>query len=651
MTALPPVLALAIAFLVIILFKTGQPIVALITIGAVVITTPVSLWLWRESTPPRITMFQVRIASIVSAIAVALVWDISGAVDQFAAGRFLLAWILTGLGSAVPIGVALAFVLPWIRDAFESEPGAFRGRIRGIDGPGVRAPAPVYLLGLLVSGAVVVLAGYVLNPRSGTFARALLTMLYLFPIQLVVLAIAMIVFKPTMGSATTHRSVAAGFRRRERESRGQYTGLRDDYVHNLKSIEDHPLQRFATPMSPARALDVALNTLRRDGVVLADVWPRLAGIVPTSVWRADQRLNWWIALSRLWVSTALGTIVTFVVTPAMPLEARLVAIGVGVIAGAWALLAGRSQVYRAYRARATAFDVHRFDLVRALHLPEPRTQSEFIRLGGRLDGNEEFEPMELNWSIAHSATHPRPDNDESLWNERRPAVTADMRAEFDKLQHSIAEQLRRIHTPEIAPVHLQRLSADVANAVLPMIRSELAKSIAKLRNELTTSIQESVKMEMTGPALVNFTGFLVIAPIDPGTGTLRTESGRILTTPGILQVTIAVIADPRARDAMSERGGSGESFFILEPIHIDGGTTSSPAPFDLVVDSATLHPTPHRHAMQVEPTDGAGQVTLALEVPDTAGLYEGWLQLFQNGRLIQAVVLTVDTLAPSKAAE
>lgn len=47
--------------------------------------------------------------------------------------------------------------------------------------------------------------------------------------------------------------------------------------------------------------------------------------------------------------------------------------------------------------------------------------------------------------------------------------------------------------------------------------------------------------------------------------------------------------------------------------------------------------------MRVTRPHGEHKATLTLDLPDTSGVHEAWLQLFQAGRLVQAIVLAVDT--------
>ena len=145
---------------------------------------------------------------------------------------------------------------------------------------------------------------------------------------------------------------------------------------------------------------------------------------------------------------------------------------------------------------------------------------------------------------------------------------------------------------------------------------------------------------MTGPSLVNFTGFLAVHPLDES-NLFPTENGKIVASPGTtLRLAISVLQEGRAGTAGPERAADGEPLFILEPVNIEGGISSAPVPFDVVIDSATLSPIPHKQSIQVLRD---AQFTLALQVPaDESNEHEAWLQLYQAGRLIQAVVLLVD---------
>lgn len=652
-----------IVALVAIQFTAGDTWFAWITIAAATLAIGISYRYFEYDIdePP----LRLLAAVGVGAGAAALVGYTDLTITQFSTGRTPFGWWLVAGGAVLLLAGTGVVFRDVIREVFRAIP-----RGDDIPGPGAVLPVPIQVLGLAVAVAISALA---LTLSGSTLSGAILWFLALSGCQIVVQSAAVTLFRPTVGTRANQYRAAESLRRRiqdhlERSREHEFlSGSKDPYLEREEYARrewerrryEEERHRFETgwgpegslaeelarvraitrPFAPSAATMVTTEVAHVHGVVLAAVWPQLTTVLPAPILRRTERLEWWISLSRLGAATALGAVVTFALSP-LPVGTKLLTIAVAAVTCVWAVRAGRVQVTRACDARAAAFGVHRFDLVRALHLPRPRTQDEFVLLGDRLIGRPRhaIDDQVIEWDEG-SAPALQPAAVDSIRDELSTAITAKVDEQLTRAAHRQQELLRDISLLDIGTNELDRISGEVVRQVVPDLRTRLDEKIDTLGLQLRTSVHESMTTAMTGPTLANFTGFLAVHPAE--NEPVLTEGGKIVAVAGsIVRLAVSVLADQSARQAGPERGKDGEALFILEPVNIEDGATSHQVPFDIVVDSATLSPTPHRHSIRVFPVRGEAQFVLALDVQD-AGEHEVWLQLYQAGRLIQSVVLAV----------
>ncbi|EMD29215.1 hypothetical protein [Amycolatopsis azurea] len=662
-TALAIVLPEIIVAIVAIEFMAGDTWFAWITIVAAVLAIGISyLYFEFEIDDPLLRL----LATVgVGTGAAALIGYTDLTITQFSAGRTASGWWLLAGGAVLLLaGTGVVF-----RDVIWE---VIRAIPRGNDipGPGASLPVPIQVLGLAVAVAISALA---LTLAGSTLSGAILSLLLLSGCQIVGQSAAMRLFRPTVGTLANQYRAAESLKSRlrghlepsrdhefppdsndpywEREyarrewERREYEEERHRFEAMGRWPEDSLTEDLARtraitrPFAPRTATMVATEVTRVHGVVLAAVWSRLTAVLPAPILRRTERLEWWISLSRLGAAAALGAVVTFALSP-LPVSTKLLTVAVAALTCVWAVCAGRVQVTRACDARAAAFGVYRFDLVRALHLPRPRSQAEFVLLGDRLIGRpQDFVGNQvIEWDEA-SVPALQPAAVDSIRDELSTAIVAKVDEQLTRAARRQQELLQDISLLDIGTNELDRISGEVVRQVVPDLQTRLDEKIDILGSQLRTSVDESMTTAMTGPALANFTGFLAVHPAE--NKPVLAEDGRIVAVAGsVVLLAVSVFADQRARQAGPERGKDGEALFILEPVNIEEGTTSHQVPFDIVVDSATLSPSPHRHSIRVFPVRGEAQFALALDVQE-AGEHEAWLQLYQAGRLIQSVVLAV----------
>jgi len=222
------------------------------------------------------------------------------------------------------------------------------------------------------------------------------------------------------------------------------------------------------------------------------------------------------------------------------------------------------------------------------------------------------------------------------------------RSIVDEVSAKVGAQLDRFRAyagaPELSTQQLAFLSDRVAERACGPIIEELGRRMSELQQrfyaEIGQVIEKGIEASVLGPPLVNFTGFMVVdLRTEDADQPARTSDGEIHAPAGsLLNMTVFVIRDESARGAAPIME-AGEQFFVVEPIHIDGGRPAALVEFDAVADSPTLQPQPHRRSATV--SDTPAEVHFAFRIPEQSGRHEVWLQLYQGGRLIQAVAVRV----------
>ncbi|MBU2662692.1 hypothetical protein KOI35_04155 [Actinoplanes bogorensis] len=364
---------------------------------------------------------------------------------------------------------------------------------------------------------------------------------------------------------------------------------------------------FARPLWTPAVSAALTDVIERTGLSLGTVWPRIELVLPpdvrTRLRRADRSIAARRVVTAAAVNTALACLVTLILTgfaTLLALSAALALLGL-----ASAFLADLSdRVSDMYDQRAEAVEIYRFDLARKLHVPIPRDPEAFIAAAGLLSGVDS--PTEL-------VPSEEPADDSAVRKATQSLV-----AELERLR---AQQFpaRRIDPPELSPEQLAGLADRVAQRA--------AEPVAEILSErLEPLVRQSIEDAVTGPPLVDFTGFMALDLAD-GSGrageVIRARAG------GVLGMRFSVVRDGAPRDA----------FLITEPIEIEGGRAEPLAEFEAVADSPTLRPQPGRETLIVEQ---AAEAVFVFAVPERPGTHQIWFQLYQGGRLIQAVAVDVE---------
>ncbi|MGP3989334.1 hypothetical protein [Streptomyces sp. 3N207] len=225
----------------------------------------------------------------------------------------------------------------------------------------------------------------------------------------------------------------------------------------------------------------------------------------------------------------------------------------------------------------------------------------------------------------------------------------------------LAQQVADRITSSVADRVTDRIAHQVAEAASDRIGTGLERrmsaGLSTLREELQRSVRTSVEEVVSGPPLANFTGFLSLHLLTDDRDSAGHGDGAVLAYAGSrLRLLLAVTQDDRARDVpAAQETAPDEEFFIFEPVHVQGGRDADTVEFEAVVDSTTLTPLPHRRTLPVGRGEKQNRV-FAFQLPGQEGQHEVWFQLYQAGRLVQAVALTVHarprtTEQPAKTGE
>lgn len=390
-----------------------------------------------------------------------------------------------------------------------------------------------------------------------------------------------------------------------------------------------------------RAVASAHRAALTQGVVVDDLWPVLETVLPVNVRRKISRMEHGIALSRVVAASAVGATVLFLLAEMTDFVA------IGGLVFLLAVFTGRRLVADAYTSRVNVSAVYRIELARTLGLRLPHTQAGLVAMGQQLSAgllDERPAPVELHdpsspeRAVASQEVH--------VLRKEFDVVAAELRSALERMERKQADFLRGAPVPDFGAGELDRLAEQVAEHTAGPISSQVTRAFSELQSTMGKSMARLVDAAMAGPELVNFTGYLVIELAEDGDGdtTVKSTGSGIIATPpgGSVELNISVVADQFARDAAPDRQAD-SAFVALETVHIEDGRTETVVDFDLIIDSATMTPSPHRLPVQVTRLLGEQQKQTTLQTPDGEGVHEAWVQLFQAGRLVQAVVVAIDT--------
>ena len=264
----------------------------------------------------------------------------------------------------------------------------------------------------------------------------------------------------------------------------------------------------------------------------------------------------------------------------------------------------RARVSDLYRLRADVVEIYRFDLARRLHVPIPRDPEVFVALASTLTGARPPDELDDGRRPAETHTH-------------RAAV--DIGDELGQIRRQQQRLERLVGMRELSPEQLAGLADRVAERTAEPVAEILGERLEHL-------VHQSIEAAVVGPALVDFTGFMALDLVDGGG-----RAGEVIRAPagGVLEMRFSIVRDDPARNA----------FLITEPIEIEGGRAEPLVEFEAVADSPTLRPQPGRETLLVA-REAASVFSFA--VPDRPERHQIWFQLYQGGRLIQAIAVDVE---------
>lgn len=333
---------------------------------------------------------------------------------------------------------------------------------------------------------------------------------------------------------------------------------------------------------------------RRVGFVVDDAWQRLKLVLPNDLRRRHLWAESGVLWSRLVAAVALGLVPPFVVFRSWFALVSFVIFG-------WAVAVGRRRLVRAYELRAATADLYRFDLARRLGIAMPSSQAEFAELGGVLTGKD------TDWELTSPETQQAAVDTSRIEEElarTRQEITGEVRLAAERLEHQRGE------LEESWGGYMRRTDRRLSG--LPEL------------------IRQSVDEVLGGPQLVNFTGSLTV------------EHQDVAPPDSIVDLAVEIHGNPDADDSSHVRVIGVNRRAVRQPVRIDGGMPLPAAEFELIVDSATMHPSPRRRTVEVAAFDGRARVEVSLSLPEEEGTHEAWLQLFQSGRLVQAIMVVVE---------
>ncbi len=450
---------------------------------------------------------------------------------------------------------------------------------------------------------------------------------------------------------------------------------RTEFGHDRAAVRTSGL--LVRPLRPAAGDAAVVEAAFATGLAVDRVWPRIELVAPPRVRHEARRLGRAVALLRVTAAGAVCTAAAWgfaaeVLVRPRPESGSLVVLVLGpLLIALAAVVAGRRRVVAAYEHRADAADVYRFDLAEALRLPLPDNHADFLGQSAALLGVGEYDrPLARTGAVRTAAPGP-PENAGSVGmsGADREALVSEVSAEVVRgvraaLRDEHEAPARRVGPGQLGATDLARLAEEVARRTSAAVGQRLGRELSDLHRNAARELQQvlraGIEEAVTGPPLANFTGYFALQ-LDAGqevvgggaagggaSGGLA-QGATIVASPGQrLGLVLFVVRDPRGRDAGSAQQIAPErQFFVLEPVHIEGGRDVSEAEFDALVDSPTLAPSPHRRTLR---TEREAQTVFRIPLPEEEGLHEVWFQLYQAGRLVQVIAVSIAVRAAASEA-
>ncbi|MFE1444629.1 DUF3488 domain-containing protein [Streptomyces sp. NPDC058739] len=450
---------------------------------------------------------------------------------------------------------------------------------------------------------------------------------------------------------------------RERAWRDQ-EAIREEWYREAR----RPLSRLARPLSPAAGNDVAVAAALTTGLVVDRVWPRIELVASIEVKREAYRRSRDVALLRVTAASAVCTGLSWVFTAGVlarfqPGGGGLAVLFIGpLLIALAALVLGRRRIVEAYEHRVSAVEVYRFDLAEAVRLPPPDSNAELIALSDVLEGHGGYD-RPLVWSGAAgtaAAAEVSAASRESLVSEVSQRVLREV-CEVLREEHEALAQ--RLTSGRLGKKDLGRLAQEIAQHTSKSVGERLGRQVADLQEssaqELRQALREGIEESVIGPPLANFTGYFALQ-LEAGHGHTADGAADTRPTGGAahgttivasagqrLALVLFVVRDARARGAAStQQTAPDRQFFALEPVHVEGGRDEPTVHFEAIVDSRTLTPSPQRQTLR---TQKEAQTVFRFQMPDEEGLHEVWFQLYQSGRLLQVIAVSIAVRAAAPA--
>ncbi|MGY4386712.1 DUF2339 domain-containing protein [Streptomyces virginiae] len=428
------------------------------------------------------------------------------------------------------------------------------------------------------------------------------------------------------------------------------------------------LSRLIRPLSPTGGNEAAVEAALTTGLVVDRVWPRIELVASPEVKREAHRRSRDIALLRVTAASAVCTGLSWVFAAGVVARSQLGGGGLAVLfigpflIALASLVLGRRRIVDAYEQRVSAVEVYRFDLAEAMRLPPPGSNAELIALSDVLEGHGGYD-RPLVWSGAAetaAAVEVSAVSREILVSD----VSQRVRREVRQVLRDEHEALARRLTPgRLGKKDLGRLAEEVAQHTSKSVGERLGRQVADLQEssaqELRQALREGIEESVIGPPLANFTGYFALQ-LEAGHGEAADGAADTQPTGGAahgttvvasagqrLGLVLFVVRDSRARGAASTQQTAPElQFFALEPVHVEGGRDEPTVDFEAIVDSRTLTPRPQRQTLR---TQKEAQTVFRFQMPDEEGCHEVWFQLYQSGRLLQVIAVSIAVRAAAPA--
>ena len=351
---------------------------------------------------------------------------------------------------------------------------------------------------------------------------------------------------------------------------------------------------------------VADRLRRRYGMDLGTTMPRLIAVLPgtdrDTLFRASRRVQVAVSLSVGWL---LGGLWLFVALSGTAAEWRPPALGaiVAVLSlGGTSALAVTSYGEAVTRtillgqAVESAVDLHRLELLDALHWRRPRDPQEERAL---------FAAMAANYQDGVDAERFR------RWDEPDPAGTA---------------------APTTVNQYFAQAMQDLPVQLTESVRDGLRQG---LRQDLAPAVERTLRSSLRGPVLDNYDGHLSVALLD-NLGTVVPLADGAASVLWNKRYDLSVVLGP---DAMADH--------LTAPLRLRGGADAETVRFDVAVESNV--PALRQRSRSVNaPADRPIELRFPLDLP-TPGSEAPWVwvQVSQRGRTLQSLEIRLHGPGPA----